>query len=277
MFGVFFIFYISEYGNIYYEVHGPEGAPVLVFTHGIIMDHTTYDDQLSFFSAHYRVVLWDMPGHGRSVIKDDEFDFSMTARCLIGILDEINADSVVLIGLSLGGLISQYVAYHYPERVTAVAVIGSNPLHSDRTLLSKTFNKVAWGMVLAISRFMPEDMLALVNSKGKAIKKPTKEYLLQLAHQAGKKKMIGFTRATMTGIMEGIDKPINQPLLISHGEKEVTFNIKQAIKWHKQISHSRYSVISDAGHIANQDNPQGFNKSLQLFLSAIRNRRIVVE
>jgi len=52
--------------RIYYEVHGPVDGPAVLCTHGVAMDHRTFDQQVSALADRYRVIVWDMPGHGRS-------------------------------------------------------------------------------------------------------------------------------------------------------------------------------------------------------------------
>jgi pimeloyl-ACP methyl ester carboxylesterase len=57
------------------------------------------------------------------------FAYDVVAKCLIGILDEIAVKTAVLVGLSLGGHINQYVTHHYPEHLTTLVDIGSTDLH----------------------------------------------------------------------------------------------------------------------------------------------------
>lgn len=71
------------------------------------------------------------------------------------------------------------------------------------------------------------------------------------------------------GIFKGIEEPIKQPL-IAHGEKEINFNIRQAKEWHETNPESMYAIVQDAGHIANQDNPEEFNRMINLFLRQIK-------
>ncbi len=89
----------SDWGPIHYDVAGPEGAPVVVFTHGIVLDRSTFDAQVAGLRDTYRLVVWDMPGHGRSFpLPGGDFRFSVASACLIGLLDEIGAERAVLVG-----------------------------------------------------------------------------------------------------------------------------------------------------------------------------------
>ena len=57
-------FYKSKYGNVYYDLSGPEDAPVVIFLHGVGMDHRTFEKQREVLHGRYRTLLIDLPGHG---------------------------------------------------------------------------------------------------------------------------------------------------------------------------------------------------------------------
>ena len=116
---------------------------------------------------------------------------------------------------------------------------------------------------------MPEKALVKFNSRGKAIKPETINYLDEISLRTGKRNILQLHGAMFAGVFEGIAEPVKQPLLIAHGEKEVQFNINLARKWHKTNPESKYAVIQEAGHIANQDNPEEFNRIVQLFLEEL--------
>ena len=264
------MYYKSKYGHIYYEVHGKEKAPLIVFTHGLLMNHKTFKEQLPDLVKDYRVILWDMPGHGSSFELGKKFNYPLVAECLIGLLDEIKAEKAVLAGLSLGGQVSQYTAYYYPDRVSAVVDIGSIPLHKglDRPIkfFLKTLLKICW-LIPEKSRFA--GFVVRTFSKQVAKKNATREYLTKTVISAGKRKIINTTNEMLDESFRGIRHPIKHPILIIHGTSDKWILIKKAKKWHEDTSESRYSIVPDASHIANQDNPKEFNRILLSFLKKL--------
>lgn len=252
----------SGAGHLFYEVSGPKDAPAVIFTHGVAMDHRTFATQTAAFSNRYRVVVWDLPGHGRSALNDAEFGYPLAAACLIDMLDDIGLDAALLVGLSLGGHIDQYAAYYYPERVTAVAEIGSTPLHRGLG----AFTKMYYTAFLGISRLIPEKTIAMLFAQSRAVKPATREYLREVAIKTGKNRILQFTHSMLRDASKGIPSPFRQPLLITHGEKDLGLVITQARHWHEDIPGSIYAAIPDAGHIVHQDNPEGFNRVLRRFL-----------
>ncbi len=260
--------YETRYGNIYYECHGPENAPVVVLTHGLGMDNRTFDSQVGALLKNYRAIVWDMPGHGDSFAVDN-LTYKMSSDCLSELLEELKVKKATLVGLSLGGQVSQYFAYNYPDKVSGVVDIGSLPLHKGISKKEKRY----YSFLLKFIKFIPKWILFRWFARSKSINKETREYLKEVTSKTGKRQLISFTKSVVREMSKGIDKPIKHSLLITHGEKEDKFIINGCKKWHQEVPESEYWIIKNAGHIANQDNPKEFNKMLLSFLKKLKIQR----
>lgn len=256
----------SEWGPIHYDVAGPEVAPVVAFTHGIVLDHTTFDAQVAALSDRYRVVVWDMPGHGRSFpLPGGDFRFSVAAACLIGVLDEIGADSAVLVGQSLGSLVSQYAAHAHPRRVAGLVHVGGMPLHEGMSRFAASM----WGAFLGAAVLIPEGTLARWFGRERAVTADVRRYLEQSAARSGKRQFLKLTQAYLGDLAAGIPEAPPMPSLIAYGEHEIAMVRKAASRWHANAPASRLAVVPEAGHIANQDHPEAFNQVLASFLEHV--------
>ena len=96
--------------ELYYEVHG-EGPPVLL-THGYSSSSHMWEGQVAAFCKRYKLITWDMRGHGRSDYPDDlgAYTEAATVADMAAILDAVGAKRAVIGGLSLGGYMS--LAFH---------------------------------------------------------------------------------------------------------------------------------------------------------------------
>ena len=92
--------------KIYYEVHG-EG-PALLLTHGYSATSRMWTGQIPPLSEHFKLILWDMRGHGQSNYPDDPSAYSEAATVgdMAALLDAIGAKTAIIGGLSLGGYMS---------------------------------------------------------------------------------------------------------------------------------------------------------------------------
>ncbi len=259
----------SDHGPIVYDISGPEDAPAVVCTHGLSMDRRTFDVQVEALSDQYRVLTWDMPGHGESVGFDGRrFTFALMAECLVGVMDDVGIDRAALLGVSLGSLVNQYVAYHHPERVTAVIDVGGLPLHKQMSAGSS----MAWRMAALLGTLIPEKTYYRLFAKERSTDEDTRRYMEECIAEMGKRQVRRFTNAYIADQTEGIPAPPEQPLLIINGEEEISFVATRSQQWHEEIPNSRRVVIDEAGHIANQDNPEVFNQTVATFLQSVDER-----
>src|SRR5689334_23255958 len=113
--------------NIYYEVHG--SGPPLILTHGYSSTSGMWQGQIAALSRHYKLVLWDMRGHGQSDYPDDPAAYSeaLTVADIAALLDQVGAASAIIGGLSLGGYMSLAFYRAHPERVRALLIIDTGP------------------------------------------------------------------------------------------------------------------------------------------------------
>jgi pimeloyl-ACP methyl ester carboxylesterase/ketopantoate reductase len=254
-----------RFGKVYYEVGGPEDATAVVFTHGFALDRETWREQVSTISESYRVLSWDLPGCGDAAEVRDPVRFEVAARELLDVLDEEGIDQAVLVGQSMGSLLNQYVAYHYPDRVRVLVHVGGFPLHEG---FSEPIIKLM-GLHVRALKLMPEQLLYDVFGRLVACTPDAKQYVTQASARTGKENMVSLERDLLKDMDEGIPELIEVPQLVVVGEHEYFPLRKKAKEWDEQLPNSVYATVPDAGHIANHDNPTGFNETLSSFLDSL--------
>jgi pimeloyl-ACP methyl ester carboxylesterase len=110
--------------RLHYDDSGG-GDQVVVFCHSFGMDGGMFAPQLAEFADDYRCITWDERAHGSS-ITDRQFDFWDSARDVLGLLDALQVRRAALVGTSQGGFLALRAAMLAPERVAALAVLGSS-------------------------------------------------------------------------------------------------------------------------------------------------------
>lgn len=110
---------LSDVGGvaIHHELEGPSGAPVLVLSSSLGTDHQLWDPQLPALAERFRVLRYDMRGHGRSAVPPPPWDVATLGRDVLGLLDRLGVREVSFCGLSLGGMIGMWLGVNAPGRV----------------------------------------------------------------------------------------------------------------------------------------------------------------
>lgn len=125
-------------GDLYYQLEGPAGAPVLVLSNSLGTNLHMWDAQMPAFTEHFRVLRYDTRGHGQSLVSPGFYSIEQNGRDVLALLDALNIDTVHFCGLSMGGLIAQWFAINASERLERLvlcntgAKIGSDEVWNTR-------------------------------------------------------------------------------------------------------------------------------------------------
>jgi 3-oxoadipate enol-lactonase len=103
--------------NVHYRVDGPEGAPVLVLANSLGTDVELWSRNVPHWHGSFRVVRYDLRGHGCSPVPGEPFGVDDLGRDVVGLLDELEIARASFCGLSLGGAVGQWLAVNEPDRL----------------------------------------------------------------------------------------------------------------------------------------------------------------
>ncbi|MNQ72682.1 3-oxoadipate enol-lactonase 2 [compost metagenome] len=131
-------------GDLNYLLDGPAGAPVLVLSNSLGTDLHMWDAQIPAFTQHFQVLRYDTRGHGRSLVSEGPYSIEQLGRDVLALLDALDIPKASFCGLSMGGLIGQWLAINAPARIqrlvlcNTAAKIGSPEVWNPRidTVLS---------------------------------------------------------------------------------------------------------------------------------------------
>jgi 3-oxoadipate enol-lactonase len=110
---------------------GPADAPVLVLGPSLGTDTGLFDAQVTAFADRYRVIRYDLRGHGRSEVVPGACTVADLAADVLALLERLGVERFCYVGVSIGGAIGQQLALTVPERVEKLAVIASAAQFAD--------------------------------------------------------------------------------------------------------------------------------------------------
>jgi 3-oxoadipate enol-lactonase len=107
--------------TLYYELHGPENAPLLVLNNGIIMNAAnSWAFQTATLAKHYRILQYDCRGQGQSEHPVGSYTMEMHADDLAALLTALGCEKAHIAGISYGGEVAQAFALNYPARTLSL-------------------------------------------------------------------------------------------------------------------------------------------------------------
>ncbi|WP_315718997.1 MULTISPECIES: alpha/beta hydrolase [unclassified Bradyrhizobium] len=255
-------------GRFGYEAAGAPDRQTLVFLHGIGGAARAWRGQLAHFGERFRAVAWDMPGYGQSA-RLDTVSITTLAAALQNFLNQIDARQPILVGHSIGGMITQEWLITHPHAASAVVLAQTSP----------AFGKADgdWQKSFIEARLGPLDRGATMASLAPDL---VKELVGDDADPAG----LDLATSCMAGVPEasyrasmlallGFDrrqalKEIKVPTLVLSGSRDRNAPAPMMEKMASFIPGAEYVELQGAGHLVNLERPGEFNAALDSFLKS---------
>jgi len=237
-------------------------GPVVLLSHGYSATGRMWAPQRPALEPHYRLVTWDMRGHGETESPADPARYSeeLTVGDMRGLLAHLGVERAVIGGLSLGGYVSLAFHCRHPELVRALVICDSGPGYRSADA------RAAWNQrAHERARDLETRGLDALKTSSREMQEAARRHRSAqgLAHAA--RGMLAQEGSTVIDSLPGIAVPT----LIIVGDRDTPF-MPPSEYMAKKIPGARLEVIADAGHASNLDQPEAFNRILLDFLGSLR-------
>lgn len=241
------------------------GTVPVIFSHGLFMDRTMFDPQISALAGSRRCITWDERSHGLTQWRGD-YTFWDSADDLVALLDHLKIERAVLAGMSQGGILSLRAALAHPERVAGLVLIDTQagmlkPGSGDR------FTQIAaeWGAT-GPDRATVEWIGSIILGAGVdaeywyASWSRLRDYQVQDAVR---------TLLNREDVTDRLDE-IKVASLVIHGTADVSTSLERAEELAAGLVDCRGLVrIADAPHASNLSHPAEVNAAVSGFLDSL--------
>ena len=249
-----------------YWLAGPEDRPLVVLSHGMALDHRMFDAQARALAGDYRVLAWDLRGHGRSQPAGAPLTVAALVDDLLAILYQVGRQRAAIVGHSLGGIVAQELAFRFPARVSALATFGCSCITLPAPAPQALANRYA-SIPLRVLRHVPHWPLLRLSVALMAERPETRAQAAEMASRITPAVFLQTLAALATSMHPEPNYRFEQPLLIAYGARDRYGRPQRAARaWAARDTQAQVVAIPGAGHNANQDNPAAFNDALLDFL-----------
>jgi 3-oxoadipate enol-lactonase len=251
--------------QIYYELHGPEDAEVIVLSNGIFMSTASWGFQAAALKAHLRVLLYDCRGMWQSEHPSGPYSMEQHADDLAELLAALGISKAHIAGISYGGEISMVFACKHPQKVQSL-IVSSAVSQIDPLLeaIGKSWSSAIQSgdhnMLFHVTvpfNFSEE----WIGANGALLEAACKRFE-QMDLQAASELMSAFSKINFTADL----KQINAPTLVLVGEFDAIKPRKYAEIIAGAIAGAELVIIPHAGHAVFMEQPGVFNTLLSGFV-----------
>lgn len=258
--------------DLYYEDHG-DGESI-VFLHGGTAGLRYFEPQLTALSDEYRTLAVDFRGHGRSEKTDLGHTLPQYASDVREFLLQLDIDDVVIVGWSMGALVSwEYIHQFGTDRVRAIVDVDMEPSPIERD----DYEYGTYGpddLEQAVTQIQT-DPLGLLDDQAMALLKeePSRE-LRNLVLDEGSRTPPAIQGTLMFGLLYLRDyrevlRSVDVPALVCAGADEKWRSVESVEYAAELFPDSRFELFEDSGHCITVEEPERFNRVVSEFISSL--------
>jgi 3-oxoadipate enol-lactonase len=251
--------------EIYYELHGPEDAAVLVLSNGVLMSTASWAYQVPVLSQHHRLLLYDCRGMWQSEHPPGPYTMELHADDLAGLLDTLGIERAHIGGTSYGAEVGMVFALKYPERTRSLVVTSAvsqvDPLLQgmiDTWIAAARARDAEMLFQVVYPLTFSEDWIA-ANREALDL---ARERYKELDFGAFLELLLCFSRFDITADLHRI----TAPALVVAGELDLIKPRKYSEIIAREVPGAEFAVIPQAGHAALWEQPGVFNSLILGFL-----------
>jgi pimeloyl-ACP methyl ester carboxylesterase len=249
--------------------HG-RGMPVLLL-HGFPLDHTMWDAQVEALGRQWRAIAPDLRGFGASQVSPGTVTMEQMADDLAALLDALGVtESVVLVGLSMGGYVAFQFWRKYASRLRALVLcdtrsIADSPAAAQgRQALAERVVKE--GTQVAAEAMLPKLVGPLALENDPQVVDSLRRTILANPPEGVAAALRGMAaRPDVTADLA----TIAMPTLIIVGQQDAISTVDEMRGVAKAIAGAEFVVIPRAGHMTPVENPAAFNEAIEQFLTRV--------
>jgi len=266
-------FVLLSDGYTHYELGGPENRHPVVLVHGFSVPYFIWDPTFEFLTkSGFRALRYDLFGRGFSDRPRVCYDIDLFCKQLKELLDTLCFESVMLMGLSMGGPISATFTTHYPKRVQKLVLIdpaGARPVTFPRVL--KALTTPGFGE-LTLALFGRGRLLKDVESDfydPAHIKAFVEKYMLPMKYKGFMRAILSTMRNGMLGDFSATYRKVGElgtPTLLFWGRDDKTVPFEHSDDIRAAIPQTEFHALENCGHIPHYERPDKVNPILLEFL-----------
>ena len=257
--------------NVRYRDEGPQDAQALIMVHGYTSSLESWEALTKSLANDYRIIRPDLPGHGLTGPDSQKrYSNEETVAFLSNFIDALDIEAPVLIGNSLGGLVSWRVAARSPEKVSQLVLIspggfsinGVTDEPVDVPMMLKFYlTKAPEAGVRQATSNLYADPETLSEERVTTI-----QYMMQRQGNgdAFVERLSVFTLPDPTIDLE----KVKSPTLVVWGQQDKMIPVSQATWFSDALPNSTLKIYENAGHVPQEETPEQLAEDIRLFLES---------
>jgi 3-oxoadipate enol-lactonase len=248
------------------QLHRGGSGPNLLLLHCLGVDRHLWDIAAAGLDRHFTLLTYDFPGHGESALPTGAYGIEQLSRQLAAVLQREGVKQTHVAGISLGGLVAQHFAAHYPDTVDRLALIDTTPHYVDE--MRKMWVERAATARSAGTRTLIDGLLQIwFTPEFVAKNPPAVRYVRDTINRTSGEGYALACEALGAADLRPLVKDIKAKTMVICGENDVPPFLDAARWLAEQVPQAELSWLAPARHASVLEQPEAFRQALQGFLA----------
>lgn len=235
-----------------------------LFINSLGTDFRIWDDVVEILQDEGNILLYDKRGHGLSDTNDHTHGLEDYLSDVLALLNHVSINKCIVVGLSVGGMIAQLIAYHHPDKIDKLILCDTRSRIADKTFWNSRIQQVELKGLANISdsimqRWFPKSFHLTFPEKIVGYKN-----MLERCSPLG---YIQTCAAIRDADLTAKSMEIKHPPLCIVGSEDLSTTPAEVKELSGLIAGSSYEVIEGSGHLPCVDNPAALSKLISDFIN----------
>ncbi len=257
------MFILADHFKIQFQVDGIRRGIPLIFINSLGCDLRMWEPVLPAFTGRFHVIRYDKRGHGRSEVPTGPYTIRDHSNDLMALVENLDLESAILVGISVGGMIAMDFALQHPGRVLALALADTGPVigtpagWDERIRAVQTRGLTGMAEIITSRWFLPDFQ-----------KSHPSEYFryIEMLSYASPEGYIATCAALRDADLRTEIPAITAPALALCGAQDPVVTPEQTRAWAACLPNARSRVIQNASHLPCIEQPEAFAGVINRFL-----------
>lgn len=251
----------------------PGGGVPLLLLHGVGSTADSWEPAAAELAqSGTRVIVLDLPGHGRSSKESGDYSLGALASTLRDLMDQLDVPRAILVGHSLGGGIALQFSYQFPHRCAGLVLVASGGLGTETNLALRAATLPGAGVVMRVAindstvRWAAGvgQQLNRVGARPQILSEAAVARMSRLSEPGQRNSFLATLRAVVdfsgqrVSALEKLHVSGDRPVLIVWGERDPIIPMAHGSQAHDLLANSELVVFAGAGHEPHRHDPSRF-------------------
>ncbi len=246
------------------EVEGPTDAPALMLSNSLGTNLHMWDQQMPEFTKKYRVIRYDRRGHGKSDVPGGPYTMERLGRDVVAILDALGVEKTNWCGLSMGGMVGQWLGANASGRVEKLVLSNTHSHYPDKSFWA---DRIKFIEKNGLDALVDANMQRWFTEGFRQRAPETMARMKEMFVATDIKGYIACCQAIMTMDFRASNPTIDAPTMVIVGAQDAATPPAAGEEIRNQIKGARLTSL-EAAHISNMEQPQAYTRAVLDFLGA---------